>query len=202
MQVYAREEVESVWFVSPTSLRVREPYVPHVSGLEAGGAIALQTWAETETARRHLLILSLHGGLTVIRQGGLELDGDFTLPLSGRSDPVWRKYEPCYQVVMNVIVHPFVLKNGMVPFILGGGGASVGVPVGDAILSSSTDIRNLVDVGFGLKWGSNGLGYRLEWRHHFYTWTPDETTSLDSEVRASEQTADASVFRATLFIYR
>lgn len=198
LQVFGREEVESVWFTDPP----RGPagrYIPHANGWEAGGGVAFQAWAETELARRYLLMLSVHGGYTVMPQLSLEVDADFSFPFGGRSDSLWRANGTGYQTVMNVVAHPFVFK-GLVPYALFGGGAALAIPVGGAIVTRSKDIRNVLDFGIGVKWGSAGIGYRIEWRHHFYEWTPDAVD--ERGVRVPAQSADASVVRATLFIYR
>lgn len=198
LQVYARDEVESVWFTDPP----RGPagrYIPHAGGWELGGSAAFQAWAETDLSRRYLLMFSVHGGYTIMPQVSLELDGDFTFPLGGRSDSLWRTYGTGFQTVMNVVAHPFAYK-GFVPYALFGGGAALAVPVGDVILTGSNDLRNLLNFGLGVKWGSAGVGYRIEWRHHFYEWTPDAVDARG--VRVPAQSADASVVRATLFIYR
>jgi hypothetical protein len=198
LQVFGRDEVESVWLGTPP----RGPggrYVPHVNGWELGGSVAFQGWAETELARRYLLLLSLHGGYTILPQVSFELDADFTVPMGGRSDSLWRTYGTGYQTVMNVLVHPFVYK-GVVPYGFLGGGAALAVPVGDLILTGSEDVRNVLDFGLGVKWGSAGVGYAIEWRHHLYEWTPDAVD--ENGVRVPAQSADASVIRATLFIYR
>jgi hypothetical protein len=198
LQVFSRDEVESVWFTSPPRVPGGR-YMPHTAGWEAGGAFAFQGWAETELVRRYLLLFSLHGGYTIMPQLSLELDADFTFPFGGRTDSLWRSYGTGYQTVMNVVAHPFVFR-GVVPYALLGGGAALAIPVGNTIVTRSHDIRSLVDFGLGIKWGSAGLGYCLEWRHHFYEWTPDATD--ERGVRVPAQSADASVIRATLFIYR
>jgi len=79
-----------------------------------------------------------------------------------------------------------------------GGGASIGVPLENVTLTNSNDIRTLVDFGVGVKWGGNGVGYGVEWRHHYYTWTPDQVVN---GVRVKAHAGDASVVRASLFIY-
>jgi len=198
LQVYGRDEVESVWFTEPPRGTAGR-YVPHAGGWEVGGSVAFQAWAETELSRRYLLMFSVHGGYTIMPQVSLELDGDFTFPLGGGSDSLWRANGTGYQTVMNVVAHPFVYK-GFVPYALFGGGAALAVPVGDVVLTSSKDVRNLLDFGLGIKWGSAGVGYRIEWRHHFYEWTPDAVD--ERGLRVPAQSADASVVRATLFLYR
>ena len=200
LQVYTREEIQSIWFVEPTSTEAhRLHYSPHESGIELGGSFLFQTWAETKLVRRHLLYLSVNGGYTIFPALGMELSGDFSIPLSGKPDSAWHSYDGAYHVVMNVIGHPFRWK-GLVPFGLVGGGAAIGVPVNGVILSSSADVRSLVDIGLGVKWGVDHLGLRAEWRHHFYAWTPDAVNEFG--VRVPEQTADASMIRFGLFYFR
>jgi hypothetical protein len=167
LQVYSVREVESVWFQKPHTENFRRRlFVPHTSGREVGGGFAFQQWAESTLKRRGLLMLSLHGGYSIVKELGMELDASFTLPTGGKTDSVWQSYDLGYQATMNVVAHPWVL-GGFIPFALVGGGAAVGVPTGDVLITSSEDIRNLVVLGFGAKWGWNGLGFRAEARHHF-----------------------------------
>ena len=198
LQVYSRDEVESIWFTHPGNAP-RGQYLPHANGWELGGGAAFQTWASDKLERRSLLMISVHGGYTVLPMLSFELDGDFTFPLGGRADSTWKRYGTGYQTVMNIVAHPFNWK-GFVPYITGGGGVALDVPIGGVVLTESDVARNLVDIGVGIKWGSAGIGYRIEWRHHLYQWTPD---ALDKNgVRVPKQSADASVIRAALFIYR
>ncbi len=201
LQVFTREEVESITFIKPTSENARglRLYRPHANGVEVGGGLAFQTWAESNLQRRHLMQVNLHGGYSVVRQLGIEFDGGVTIPFGGAADSVWQSREIGYQAAMNLIGTPVVWR-GIVPFVLFGGGAALGVPVDNVVITSSTDVRSLVNVGVGFKTGANGIGIRMEWRHHFYTWTPDAVT--ETGVRVSEHSADASVVRATLFIYK
>jgi hypothetical protein len=198
LQVFALDEVESIWFTHPGN-QPRGGYVPHVNGWEFGGSAAFQSWASNELERRYLLLFSLHGGYTILPMLSFELDGDFTFPLGGRSDSTWKPYGTGYQTVMNIVAHPFVWK-GIVPYLTAGGGVALDVPVGGVVLTDADVARNLVDIGIGIKWGSGGIGYRIEWRHHLYQWTPDAVD--ENGVRVPSQSADASVIRASLFIYR
>ncbi len=198
LQVYGRAEVESIWLDTPPSAAAHAAYRPHTSGLEAGGSFAFQTWAETTQLRRYLVWASLHGGFDITKELGLEMDADVTLPFGKKADAAWHRNVVAYQAVMNVAAHPFVWR-GIIPFAAAGGGIALGVPNGDLILTRFSDVRNVVDFALGAKWGSNGLGYRLEWRHHYYIWTPDQKILGR---RVSEQSADASMIRATLFLYR
>lgn len=198
LQVFAREEVESIWFMPPGKAP-RGRYLPHANGWELGGSAAFQAWASNKLERRYLLMFSICGAYTSLRMLSFELDGDFTFPTGGRSDSTWRTYGTGYQIMMNIVAHPFAWK-GVIPYLTAGGGAALDVPVGGVVLTDSDVIRNLVDIGIGIKWGSGGIGYRIEWRHHLYQWTPD---ALDETgARVPRQSADASVVRATLFIYR
>jgi hypothetical protein len=198
LQVFARDEVESIWLDRPPTAERHVPYRPHSSGMEAGGSLGFETWAETTQLRRNLFWMSLHGGFDISRELGIELDADVTLPGGKKSDVLWHRNKSAYQVLTNVIAHPLVVR-GFVPFAAAGGGIAVGEPTGNVILTRYSDLRNVVDFALGVKWGFNGLGYRLEWRHHYYIWTPDRTVN---GVRASEQNADASMIRATIFVYR
>jgi hypothetical protein len=142
--------------------------------------------------------VSFFGGFDITREFGLEAEGDVSIPFAQSADAVWKKYKTGYQVLMNAVFHP-VVWHGLVPFAVLGGGASLGIPKENVLLTQSNDIRALFDFGLGVKWGSNGVGYGIEWRHHYYTWTPDKAIY---EVRAPAQSGDLSVVRATLFLYR
>jgi hypothetical protein len=198
LQVYGRSEVESIWLDQPPSAVAHVAYRPHTSGLEAGGSFGVQTWAETTQLRRYLIWTSLHGGFDVTPALGLEMDADATIPFGKKADVVWHRNVAAYQAIMNVAAHPFIWR-GLVPFAVAGGGIALDVPNGDLMLTRSNDVHNVVDFGLGAKWGSNGFGYRLEWRHHYYIWTPDQKVLGK---RVAEQSADASIIRATLFFYR
>jgi hypothetical protein len=200
LQVFEKQEIESVWFVNPSELEERHiHYSPHVSGYEFGGGLVFQSWAETYLARRQVLQFSIGAGYTITSALGLELSGDFTIPFGGKSDTVWSSYDGAYHVMMNVVGHPIRWK-GIVPFASAGGGAAIGIPVNGVTLVSSKDIRSLVDIGLGIKWGADHVGVRAELRHHFYTWTPDAIDEFGR--RVPEQTADASQFKIGLFYFR
>ncbi len=198
LQVYTRDEVESIWFEKPTLGTKPVPYRPRPSQLEVGGSFALQTWAETHQLRRYLGVISFCGGFTITREFGIEAEGDVSLPFGQHADTAWTKYRTGYQVLMNGVVHPVIWK-GLVPYAVLGGGAALGIPNENLVLTTSNDIRAVLDFGLGVKWGSNGLGYSVEWRHHYYAWTPDQAIY---GVRAPAQAGDLSVIRATLFLYR
>ena len=200
LTVFTHDEVHSIWFVDPREEEhAHLRYVPHVGSIEVGGSALFQTWAETKFLRRHLFMLELQGGFTITPALGFDLAAAFTVPLGGASDSVWHRYDPAYHVSMSVVAHPFIWK-GMIPYVLAGGGAAVGTPLNGVILSSSHDVRSLINAGLGVKWGLDHVGMRVEWRHHFYTWTPDEVDAFGN--RVSERTADASMIRAGLFYFR
>ncbi len=200
LQVYTKEEIQSIWFVKPSESDEHHfHFSPHMSGFEVGGSFALQSWAETRLDRRQLLQFSVEGGYTITSALGLELSGDFTIPFGGKSDTIWHSYDGAYHVLMNVIGHPFRWK-GLVPFAVAGGGAAIGIPIDGVTLISSKDLRSLVDVGLGVKWGVDHIGVRGEVRHHFYTWTRDAVN--ENGVRVPEETADATMFRVGLFYFR
>jgi hypothetical protein len=206
LQVYERREVESIWFIAPQSVeKTKAPYIPHANGWEIGGSFSLQTWAETNLARRHLMVLTAHGGFDITRQFGLEGDLDLTVPIRtlpfvGKSAKSWLEMDVGHQIGINGVYHPIVWK-GIVPFLLAGGGISEGVPMGNVILTDHNFLRSMIDVGIGAKWGSGGLGYRIEWRHHIYTWQPD-LVNAETGLREPENSANASLIKATLFFYR
>jgi hypothetical protein len=205
-QVYTRDEIQSIWFDKPTIDTIaHHPYRPHTNGYEFGGSVAFQTWAESNQPRRNMFQASLHGGYTILSYLGLELDLTFTNPFKSKSDTAWKNFDVATQAAMNVVVHPFAWK--VTPYAFVGGGASAGVPVGDILLTSANDTKSLVDGGLGIKWGSNGLGFKAEWRHSYYIWTPDQLgfVEINGErisYRVPEQNADASVFKVGLFFYR
>jgi hypothetical protein len=199
LRVYTRSEIESIWFVPPTTQKSRIPYRPSSSGLNGGGGLAFQTWASSDSARRSLLMLSLQGGFDFVRQAGLEAEADLTVPMGGKSLSSWKDLNAAYQVLMNFKLHPWIVK-GAVPFAIAGGGSSLTVPEGGLLWTSKNDIHGVLDFGLGVEWGSNGIGYRVEWRHYFYNWHPNDLDSNGRRLKA--KTADASIIRTSLFLYR
>ena len=200
LSVYTRDEVHSIWFVDPSGEGTAlDRYTPHSGSFELGGSLSFQNWAESRVSRRSQIQTSLQGGYSFTRALGFDVSADFTVPLGGEADTTWRRFDPAYQIAMSVVIHPFVWK-GLIPYAIAGGGAALGTPVNGTILAAKSDMRSLVNAGLGVKWGVEHLGARLEWRHHFYAWTPDEVD--DREVRVDEQTADASVIRVGLFYFR
>jgi len=197
LKVYTRHEMQSVWFEEPRELTATKlPYVPHPRGWEAGGSIALQTWLEPGIKRRLLILAAAQGAFTVVKQLSLEVDADFAFPSVDKRDP-WRSSHNGYQLSFNVVGHP-VRWHGFVPFLLLGAGASTGIPLGDVLVppasapNGNQPNRELLNAGLGIKWGAGGLGYRIEWRHSYYQWSSGPVN----------ESADASLIRASLFIYR
>jgi hypothetical protein len=211
IQVFTREEVESVWFVEPkASVGESRTYRPHSSGTELGGDLCFQTWAESGLPdRRYLLQTTLHGGYSITKALGIEADFDLSYPFGSKSDTTWHKLDAATQVSLNVVAHPFIW-NDLVPYALLGGGAAQAIPMDHVMLISSTDTRAMVNIGLGVKWGKDGIGIRAEWRHSFYSWQPDKLVTgyrwvgadlEEYQYRAEEQNADASVFKIGLFFY-
>ncbi len=198
LQVYTRDEVESVWFSKPRQMREQHvPYEPLPSRIEVGGSASFQMWSGSGLSRRSLMVFSAIGGYSIIREVGLELDMDLTIPFEGKSDSLWKDYDVGYQISMNVVAHPVQWK-GLTPFILAGGGTARDVPLGDVVLTTNNQDWNLLHFGLGIKWGQSGLGYRVEWRYGIYSFTPD---AEENGVRASAQDRNANSVRASLFLY-
>lgn len=200
LMVFTHDEIHSIWFVDPRKeegAHVR--YTPRVGFFEIGGSALFQAWAETKLLRRHMILLELQGGYTITPALALDLAAAFTVPFGGTADTVWHRYDPAYHVTMSVVAHPFVWK-GIVPYALAGGGAAIGTPVDGVILTSSPAVRSLINAGLGVKWGVDHVGMRVEWRHHFYAWTPDAVDAFG--LRVNEETADASMIRVGLFYFR
>jgi hypothetical protein len=206
MQVYSRQEIESIWFEKPTDIRPKQLYKPHAGGYEGGGSLSMQTWAETDTPRVYLGVIAFHGGYTISRPVSLELESAFTFP-GGAKGTIWRAYKVGYQMSLDAVIHPVAWK-GMVPFLLLGGGGMVGTPMENVQLEPTSDLRSLLNLGLGIKWGSNGMGYRLEWRHSIYSWSgriPLEWKDGDFTWRgdrAVSRDGNMSSIRATIFFYR
>ncbi|MBU0509327.1 hypothetical protein KKH27_10870 [bacterium] len=199
LQVYSRDEVQSIWFVEPTRADSdRISYAPFAFRWEIGGGGSVQSWSGTGFTRRGVVVLSAYYGMSVAREAGFEVDADVTIPFSGRSDPVWKDYGVGYQVTLNALVHP-VQWQGMVPFILVGGGSARDVPVGSVILTDNQRDWNLINYGLGVKWGSNGIGYRIEWRHSQYSRKRDIDSETDISTSSLDRSADT--FRVAVFLY-
>jgi hypothetical protein len=190
LNVYARDEVQSVWFMEPSeSLAIKIPYVPHPEGWEAGGSFSLQTFLAPGAKRRLLGVVSGLGSFTLLKPMSLEVDADFTFPFAAKNDP-WSTYSMGYQISMSVVGHPFIW-HGIVPFALAGAGASNAIPLGNLQLNAGGNME-MLNAGLGIKWGAGGVGYRIEWRHCYYLWS----------IGPKRESADASSIRASVFIYR
>jgi len=223
LQVFTKNEIESIWFHRPPQVEQRTLYRPHERGWEIGGGITFQSMREDSVTPRHLpfqsmgkageisrqmLQLSLLGGYTVFPAAGIEIEADFTFPHGERADTTWHRYRSGYQIAFNVLVHP-VQVRGLTPFALIGGGAATAIPVNGTIFTESRGNRNLLNLGAGFKFGQRGIGCRLEYRYQRYAWTPDEITPIyDSEgnsvgeLRVEAQEAFCHLVRFGLFFYR
>jgi hypothetical protein len=211
LQVFAHDEIESIWFSKPTlTAKASTPYIPHGSGWEAGGNFSFQTWNESGfQARRFLMQTTLLGCYSVTDKFGFEADIDLSVPFSAKSDSTWSKLNIGTQVSINFVAHPVAWK-GMVPFVLVGAGTATSGSIDHLILSSEAEKRNLLDIGLGIKWGSDHLGFRAELRHNFYVWNPDKVVDaykwegaelVPYSYRVGEQSSDASVIKIGLFYY-
>lgn len=208
LQVFTKEEIESVWFRPPPPIEVKGWYRPHERGWEFGGGITFQSMKEAGITPRQMLQLSLLGGYTVFPEVGLEAEADFTFPRGQRADTSWHRLQNGYQVAFNILVHP-VQWRGLTPFGLIGGGAALAIPVNGTILTAFRDTRNLLNLGAGFKFGQGGIGCRLEYRYQLYEWTPDEIIPIYDnegerigELRAEAQEAFCHLVRLGLFFYR
>jgi hypothetical protein len=206
LQVYSRDEIESIWFEKPTDIKPKRLYQPHPGGYEGGGGFSFQTWAETDVDRAYLGVLAVHGGYTISKPIGIELESAFTFP-GGAKGTAWRAYKVGYQVSLGAIVHPVQWK-GMVPYLLVGGGGMLGTPLENVQLEPSSNLRSLLNLGVGIKWGSDGMGYRLEWRHSIYSWTGRVPLEWkDGDIiwrgdRAEAMQGNMTSVRASIFFYR
>ncbi|MDD5088719.1 MAG: hypothetical protein PHI18_07975 [bacterium] len=200
LQVYARDEVESIWFIEPTKAEsLRAVYRPLPFHLELGGNASMQVISGTGLSSRGVAVLSAVAGMPVIPEAGMELDADVTIPFAGRKDAIWKDYGIGYQVSLNALLHPVRWKN-VVPFVLAGGGSARDVPLGTVILSDSQRDWNMFQLGLGLKWGSNGLGGRIEWRSAWYSRQRDYDTDPGGSTKSLEQASHS--IRAGIFLYR
>lgn len=231
LQVFTRDEVESIWLGQPPQIITRIPYIPHSRGLEFGGSIGFQTWSESpieageyvrsdfninpvpaaagtteytyqlkgQDLQRSLLQITFEGGYTILPQISFDFTGDISIPVGGSSDAQWRSFDPGFQASMSLVGHPVVWR-GIVPYALFGGGASLGMPINGFVTNASNEIRNLLNFGAGIKWGANGMGYRIELRHFMYSWSPDEYE--ESGVRVPKRETSATTVRFGMFFYR
>lgn len=198
VQVFARTEVESIWLGGPPKLSSTRVYKLHSGLMELGGGFGFQTWAANVHDRRFLAQLSLLGGYSITENLGTEIAADFTAPFGKDADVQYDSLKFGYQVAIH-IVGSLDIERGWIPFAYFGGGASLEIPRAGLIETTTDDVRSLVDVGFGVKLGINGVGLRAEIHHAFYTWTPD--VEIASEVRSPGRNADATSLRLSLFTY-
>lgn len=198
VQVFAREEVESIWLGDAPNLAATRVYKLHSGLLELGGGFGFQTWASNEYKRRFLAQLSLQGGYAITKNLGTEVVADFTAPFGKNVDPHYDSLKFGYQVALH-IVGSLDLDQPWIPFAYFGGGASLEVPRAGLVETTTDDVRSLIDVGVGIKFGVNGIGLRTEIHHAFYTWTPD--VEVATEVRSSGRNADATSLRVSLFTF-
>lgn len=198
VQVFSRDEIESIWLGSPPSMGLERVFKERPGLVEIGGGLSLQTWAASVHGRRYLAQLSLQGGYSITDYLGLEIVGDFTVPKGKGSDVQYDSLRFGYQAALHV-VGSWPNKSAWTPFIFAGGGSALEVPRAGVVMSTSDDLRSLVDIGIGVKVGFNGIGMRTELRHCYYSWTPDAL--IADEVRTSDQNADATSLRVTLFTY-
>ncbi len=208
LQVYEKREIESIWFRPPPRFDIKGEYRPRERAWEFGGGMTFQSVKQSDNSSRRMLQLSLLGGYTVLPFAGIEGEADFTFPNAAKSDSVWHPYKSAYQVSMNVLLHPVQIK-GTTPFLLIGGGTALDIPLNHSILTASQEGRNLLNLGAGVKWGKDGLGFRLEYRYQFYSWTPDDYIPIYDnggnrigERRVDAQEAFCHLVRLGLFFYR
>ncbi|MBU0690173.1 porin family protein [bacterium] len=206
LQVFSRDEIRAIWFDTPTDSRKSGSYYKPRSGLfELGGGSTFQTWQASDYDRRYLFQVSCFGAMSISPILGLEADIDFTVPSGGGSDQTWRKLDFSHHVSMNIIAN-LPWNKRIIPYVLAGGGSSEGIPTGGVLLTESSDAHNLVQAGIGLKYGVDGLGFRLELRHSYYIWKEDQLV-LDPDnyeetyIRRLRMDADATVLRISVFSY-
>jgi hypothetical protein len=206
LQVFGREEIRAIWFDQPG--RTKQTgifYKPQGKRTELGGGTVFQTWQASDQDRRYVLQVSIFGGMSISPVFGLEADADLTFPWGDENSPDWRKLERSHQVSVNVVAH-LPWKYKIIPYVIAGGGSSVGIPINGVLLTSSSKVRDMVHAGVGVKYGADGLGVRLELRHSYYAWE-EEQTQLDPEdfnnviIRKLKMDADATVLRLTIFGY-
>lgn len=197
-QVFARDEIESVWLDTKPTTQSLRIYKPRHGLMEIGGGISLQTWAASVHGRRYLMQLSFQGGYSITEFIGLEVVGDFTFPNGKKSDAQYDSLRFGYQTAVH-IVGSLPNKSHWTPYAFVGGGSALEVPRAGVVQTTAEDLRSLIDIGVGVKLGLNGIGMRAELRHCYYTWTPD--ILIAEEVRASDQTADATSLRISLFTF-
>ncbi len=198
VQVYGRDEVESIWLGGPPKEGTTRAYKLHPGLIELGGGFGFQTWASNVHERRFLAQLSLQGGYSITKNLGTELVADFTAPFGKNVDAQYDSLKFGYQAALH-IVGSLDLENGWTPFRLFWRRCCLEIPRAGLVETTTDDVRSLVEVGAGIKFGFNGVGLRTEIRHSFYTWTPD--VEVANEVRSSGRNADATSLRLSLFTF-
>lgn len=203
LQVFTRDEVESIWIGGKPTESASRKYSLYPGLMEIGGGFGFQTWQSSVQLRRYLLQLSFHGGYSITKFLGTEVAADFTIPFSSNQDEEYKSLRFGHQVALH-IVGSFKTDNAWTPFAYVGGGTATDVPTAGLVYTTTNDIRSLVDIGIGMKLGLNGLGIRAEIRHAYYIWTPDEQAPdilEPADVRSSQKDADATSLRVSLFTY-
>jgi hypothetical protein len=206
LQVFGRDEIRAIWFDDPGHAKETGiSYRPQSKRFELGGGTVFQTWQQSDQDRRYVLQMSLFGGMSISPVFGLEVDADLTFPWGDENTPQWHDFDASHQVSMNVVAH-LPWKHKIIPYVIAGGGSSEGVPIDGVLLTKSSKAHDMVHAGVGIKYGMDGLGFRLELRHSYYAWE-EEQTQLDPEdfnnviIRRLNMDADATVLRATIFGY-
>jgi hypothetical protein len=206
LQVFGRDEIRAIWFDTPGRPEARSSvnYAPRSGIFELGGGTTFQTWQASDYERRNLIQISLFGGMSISPVVGLEADVDFTIPFGGGNDQVWKNLDFSHQVSMNILAN-LPGKRKFIPYILAGGGSSEGVPTAGVLLTESSKAHNMVQAGLGVKYGIDGLGFRLELRHSYYIWEEDQLildeNYVDTYIRKVRMDADATVLRLSIFGY-
>lgn len=206
LQVFGRDEIRAIWFDTPPLAGKKTSYYRPRSGLmEIGGGSTFQTWQASDYDRRYLIQFSCFGAMGISKVLSVEADIDFTVPSGGGSDKEWKKLDFSHHVSMNIIAS-LPWQKRIIPYVLAGGGSSEGIPTGGVLLTESSDSHNLVQTGIGMKYGVNGMGFRLELRHSYYIWKEDQLV-LDPDnyeetyIRRLRMDADATVLRLSIFSY-
>ena len=206
LQVYGRDEIRAIWFEEPKQDRGKQTYYKPRSGLiEFGGGSSFQTWQASDYDRRYLIQFSLYGGMSISPILGLEADADFTIPSGGGGDPEWSEYDFGHHVSISILAN-LPWNKRIIPYALVGGGTSEGIPTASLLLTESSDPHNMVHAGLGVKYGIDGLGFRVELRHSYYIWKEDRL-ELDPDnynetiLRRIRMDADATVLRVSIFGY-
>ncbi len=202
LQVFARDEVESIWLGGKPAKGVRRKYTPRPGLVELGGGLGLQTWASTLHQRRHLIQFSTLVGTSISDYLGMELVGEMTAPFGKSADPGFDSLQFSYQLALH-LVGTLKTKSPFTPFAYVGAGIGRDVSTAGVTLTKHADDRNLVEVGIGAKLGFGGVGLRTEIRHAYYEW--NKTIYIGSsngrDYYTTRQSADATSMRVSLFTY-